>query len=162
MALLIVLTIRNLPSKSTTMKRDDLRQNPSNLASVHLGLNLFALSRTGSLSHTRSPKPANGVPNLRPFSRLNAVSPSAPTIRRQKKAGNTKMWVSAWISRGDWFCGALGRKVRTETSSRKESSEQERTTDKTLLCYLAGHREKGSAHTTMIALVFLVKKYCAR
>ena len=52
---------------------------------------------------------------------------------------------------------ASGRKVRTETSSRKESSEQERTTDKTLLCYLAGHREKGSAHTTMIALMFLVK-----
>ena len=58
-------------------------------------------------------------------------------------------------------CGVLGRKVGTETSSRKESSEQERTTDKTLLCYLAGHREKGSAHTTMIALMFLVKKYCA-
>ena len=47
------------------MLRDDLRQNPSNLASVHLGLNLFALSRTGSLSHTRSPKPAHSVPNFR-------------------------------------------------------------------------------------------------
>ena len=56
-------------------------------------------------------------------------------------------------------CGALGRKVRTETSSRKESSEQERTTDQTLLCHLAGHREKGSAHTTMIALMFLLKKH---
>ena len=57
------------------MQRDDLRQNPSNLASVHLGLNLFALSRIGSLSHTRSPKPANSVPNLRPINRLNGVSP---------------------------------------------------------------------------------------
>ena len=74
-----------------------------------------------------------------------------------KRKPVTPKVVSVWISRGDWFCGALGRKVRTETSSRKESSEQERTTDKTLLCYLAGHREKGSAHTTMIALMFLVK-----
>ena len=46
--------------------RDDLRQNPSNLASLHLGLNLF--------SHTRSPKPASGVPNLRPLDRLKGVS----------------------------------------------------------------------------------------
>ena len=61
------------------MWRDDVRQNPSNLASVHLGLNLFALSRTGSLSHTRS----NGVLNLRPFLRLNGVSPSAPTMQAQ-------------------------------------------------------------------------------
>ena len=70
--------------KSTTMQRDDLRQNPSNLASVHLGLNLFALSRTGSLSHTRSPKPASGVPNLRTFNRLNARrEPFAPTMQAQ-------------------------------------------------------------------------------
>ena len=34
-------------------------QNPSNLASVHLGLNMFTLSRTGSPSHTRTPNPAN-------------------------------------------------------------------------------------------------------
>ena len=74
-ALLIVWTMRNLPSK---VYHDVARQNPSNLASVHNGLNLFALSRIGSRSHTRSPKPANGVPNLRTFNRLNGVSPSAP------------------------------------------------------------------------------------
>ena len=85
LALLIVRTMLNLPLKSTTMCRDDLRQKPSNLASVHLGLNLFTLSRTGSLSQTRSPKPASGVPNLRPFRRLNGVSPSAPTMHAVRR-----------------------------------------------------------------------------
>ena len=82
-ALLTVRTMRNFPSKSTTMWRDDLKQNPSNHASVHLGLNLFALSRIGSLSHTCSPKPANGVPNLRPFNRLKGVRLSALTMQAQ-------------------------------------------------------------------------------
>ena len=58
------------------------------------------------------------------------TNPDVVEKRRQKKAGNTKNVVSVWISRGEWFCGALGRKVRTERSSRREGSEQERTTDK--------------------------------
>ena len=66
------------------------------------------------------------------------------------------------MSCGDWFCGALGRKVRTETSSRKESSEQERTTDKTLLCYLAGHQGKGISTHDNDCLNVLCKKNIVR
>ena len=36
-----------------------------------------------ALSHTRSPKPASGVSIVRPFNRLNGVSPSAPTMQAQ-------------------------------------------------------------------------------
>ena len=48
---------------------------------MHLGLNLFTLSRTGSLSHTISPKPTSGMPCAP--NRLDGVSPSAPTMQAQ-------------------------------------------------------------------------------
>ena len=100
LALLIVGTMRNLPSKSTTMQRDDLRQNPINLASVHLGLNLFTLSRTGSLSHTRSPKPANGVPNLRPFNRLNGVGTLSNAGQHRGPQARSPQQLPSSFSRG--------------------------------------------------------------
>ena len=70
LALLIVQIMRKLPSKSTTMWRDDFEadfKQPRPNASRIEPCSLFPepLSRTRSLRHTRSPRPTSGVTKLR-------------------------------------------------------------------------------------------------
>ena len=50
-----------------------------------------------------------------------------------------------------------GERYEQKRQAERRAANKSAPLTKTLLCYLAGHREKGSAHTTMIALMFLVK-----